>query len=94
MRIDLFNTQASQIAGQPNSNKVKGQGVAASEVDGSGDHATLTAGSGSIGSLVSQALTSPEIRQEKVQALQQQVSSGQYKLDPEKIAEAMIDEHA
>jgi len=93
MRIDLFNTQASQIAGQPNSNKVKGQGVAASDVD-SGDHTTLSSGAGSIGSLVSEAMNSPEIRHEKVQALQAAVSSGQYKLEPDKIAGAMIDEHA
>ena len=94
MRIDLFNTQASQIGGQPNSNKVKGQNVAASETDSSAAHTTLTSGSGSIGTLVSAAMSSPDIRHEKVQALQQQVSSGQYKLDPDKIAGAMIDEHA
>jgi flagellar biosynthesis anti-sigma factor FlgM len=37
---------------------------------------------------------SPEIRQDKVQSLQQAISSGQYKLEPDKIAGAMIDEHA
>jgi flagellar biosynthesis anti-sigma factor FlgM len=94
MRIDLFNSQASQISGQPNSNKVKGQDGTVSDVDSSGDHTTLTSGSGSISSLVSGAMSSPEVRQDKVQALQQSISSGQYKLDPQQIAGAMIDEHA
>jgi flagellar biosynthesis anti-sigma factor FlgM len=39
-------------------------------------------------------MSSPEIRQDKVSSLQQAVSSGQYKLEPDKIAGAMIDEHA
>ena len=94
MRIDLFNSQATQISGQPSSTKVKGQGAAASDVDGGGDHATLTSGSGSISGLVSEAMSSPAIRQDKVQALQHAISHGQYKLDPQQIAGAMIDEHA
>ena len=94
MRIDLTNTQASQISGQPNSNKVKTQNGSVADVDGSGDHATLTSGSGSISSLVSEAMSSPDVRQDKVQALQQAIGNGQYKLEPDKIAGAMIDEHA
>jgi len=94
MRIDLFNTAASQIAGQPNPKQVKSQGAAASEVESGGDHATLTSGSGSISALVSEAMNSPAIRQDKVQSLQQAISSGKYQLDPGKIAGAMIDEHA
>jgi negative regulator of flagellin synthesis FlgM len=43
-------------------------------------------------SLVSQALSTPEVRQEKVNALRQSISSGEYKLDPGKIAGAIISE--
>jgi flagellar biosynthesis anti-sigma factor FlgM len=39
-------------------------------------------------------MSSPEIRQELVQGLKQEVESGQYQLDPDQIAGAMIDEHA
>jgi flagellar biosynthesis anti-sigma factor FlgM len=94
MRIDLFNTAASQVATQPDSKEVKAQSVSAPQVDGGGDHTTLTSGSGSIGSLVTEAMASPEVRQDKVASLQQAVSSGQYKLEPDQIAGAMIDEHA
>jgi flagellar biosynthesis anti-sigma factor FlgM len=94
MRIDLFNSQASQVSGQPDPKQVKTQDVATSEVDAGGDRTTLTSASGSIGSLVSEAMKSPEIRQDKVESLQQAIGNGQYQLDPEQIAGAMIDEHA
>jgi len=94
MRIDLYNSAASQIDSQASSEQVKSQNIATSETNGDGDRATLTSGSGSINALVGQAMSSPSIRQDKVASLQQQIASGQYKLDPEQIAGAMIDEHA
>jgi flagellar biosynthesis anti-sigma factor FlgM len=94
MKIDLFNSAAAQIAGQPNPKQVKAANVPTPEVSDGGDRTTLTSGSGSISSLVSEAMSTPDIRHEKVQSLQHAISSGQYKLDPDKIAGAMIDEHA
>jgi flagellar biosynthesis anti-sigma factor FlgM len=95
MRIDLYNSAASQIDSQASSEQAKkAQNAAASHVDSDGDRTTLTSGSGSISALVGQAMNSPEVRQDKVSSLQQQISSGQYKLDPQQIAGAMIDEHA
>jgi flagellar biosynthesis anti-sigma factor FlgM len=94
MRIDSFNSTADQIANEPSSKRVNSQNIAAPESDASGDRTTLTSGSGSVSALVSEAMSSPEVRQSKVQSLQQQVSNGTYQLDPDKIAGAMIDEHA
>lgn len=94
MRIDLYNAAASQIDNQSSSEQVKAQNLAASQADHDGDRTTLTSGSGSINALVGQAMNSPEIRQDKVSSLQHQIASGQYKLDPQQIAGAMIDEHA
>jgi len=94
MRIDLYNSAASQIDSEANHKRVDAQNIAATESDSSGDRTTLTSGSGPVSALVSEAMNSPEIRQNKVQSLQQAISSGQYKLDPDKIAGAMIDEHA
>lgn len=94
MRIDLYNSAASQVGNQADPKQVKSQSAPASELADGGDRTTLTSGSGSISSLVSEAMSSPEIRQEKVASLQQSISSGQYKLDPGQIAGAMIDEHA
>ena len=94
MRIDLFNSAASQAANQADSQQVKVQNQSAPAIGGEGDRTTLTSGSGSITSLVKEAMSSPEIRQAKVESLQQAISSGQYALEPDKIAGAMIDEHA
>jgi negative regulator of flagellin synthesis FlgM len=94
MRIDLFNTTASQISSEPGSKQVQNHDVEASGLENAGDRATLTSGSGPVSSLVSEAMSSPAVRQDKVESLQQAISSGKYQLDPDKIAGAMIDEHA
>ncbi len=44
----------------------------------------------SLNSLAARALQLPEIRQDKVDSLQQQIASGEYRLDPQKIADAMM----
>ncbi len=93
MRIDLFNSAASQIANEQSS-QVSIQNAAKSGQSGVEDTATLTSDSVSIGSLVNTALKSPEVRQDKVDSLRLSVTSGQYELDPNKIAASMIDEHA
>jgi len=63
----------------------------ASEVEAQeGDTATLSTDLASTQALAATALNSPEIRSEKVDALRQVIQSGQYKVEPDKIAEAMI----
>jgi len=51
--------------------------------DASEDRVTLSA-------LAQQAMANPEVRQEKVEALRQSVSSGQYHVDANESAEAML----
>lgn len=92
MRVDLSNTSASQLDNSLNSQQVNAG--SASSVAGAEDHATLTSGEGSVSSLVSTAMASPEIREDKVASLQQAISNGQYELDPAKIAASMINEYA
>jgi len=91
MRIDLVSSAASQIASE------SGQAAGAQNASvqpREDDHTTLVSDSGSVGALVSQAMSSPEIREDKVAALQQAISNGKYELDPAKIAASMIDEQA
>jgi negative regulator of flagellin synthesis FlgM len=92
MRIDLLNSAASQISSEPGSQAAEAQNASVTPRDE--DRATLVSDAGSVSSLVSAAMSSPEIRQDKVAALQQAISSGKYELDPAKIAASMIDEHA
>jgi negative regulator of flagellin synthesis FlgM len=93
MRIDL-NQAASQIANESNPKPVDAENVAASDLASSGDRTTLTSTQQSLNSLVSTAMSSPEVRQDRVDSLKQAISDGTYELDPEQIAASMINEHA
>ena len=94
MRIDLFNSSASELSSDVASQKVNAEKAAKSDLSGTQDRATLTSDSASVGSLASTALSSPEVRQGLVDSLKQSVNSGQYELNPGKIAASMVDDHA
>jgi negative regulator of flagellin synthesis FlgM len=55
-----------------------------------GDRTTLSRDTATMKSLVSQAMATPEVRQDKVSELRQAVSSGNYKVDTQQLAAAMI----
>lgn len=94
MRVDLFNTTASQLSSDLNSKQVTARSAAQSNGASGEDRATLTSDSTSVGSLVSTALNFPAVRQDKVDSLQQAISSGQYVVDPSSIASSMVGESA
>lgn len=94
MRIDLNQTAASQIGNEAIPKRESVADLAASDPGNNGDRTTLTSTQQSLNALVSTAMSSPEIRQDRVDSLKQAISSGQYELDPKKIASSMIDEHA
>lgn len=56
------------------------------------DKTSLSYDHANLGVLTSQAMGSSEIRQDKVDALRQAISNGQYKVEPDKIADAMLQE--
>ena len=93
MRVDLTNVAANQVAAEPNPKQVSANSVNAS-LTGSEDRTSFKSDMQSLSSLVSTAMSSPEIRDDKVASLQQAINSGNYKLDPQAIAGSMIDEHA
>jgi flagellar biosynthesis anti-sigma factor FlgM len=94
MRIDAYSLAANDVSSDASLLKAGAQKVAQSVEANIEDRATLKSDSPSPNSLASIALSSPEVRQEKVDSLIQSIQSGQYELDPAKIASAMIDEHA
>lgn len=94
MRIDLSNSAAGELTSEQASQKAGAGNAATPGLSHGEDHATLTSDSASVGSLVSTAMSSPGIRQDKVDSLKQAVNSGQYDLNPGAIAASMIDEHA
>ncbi|MGA9669762.1 MAG: flagellar biosynthesis anti-sigma factor FlgM [Terracidiphilus sp.] len=94
MRIDSLNSTASELSSELNSQQVGAQKAAQSGQADAGDRTTLSSDSTSVDSLVSKALSFPEVRQSTVDSLRLSVTSGQYELDPAKIASSMLDEHA
>jgi flagellar biosynthesis anti-sigma factor FlgM len=94
MRIDPLNTTASQLSSELSSQQAGTKKAGQPSAADAGDRATLTSDSTSVESLVSTALSSPEVRQDTVDSLRLSVSSGQYEIDPAKIASSILDEHA
>ena len=94
MRIDQLNTPASQLASELSTQQAGAQKTGQSTQLDSGDRATLSSDSSSVDSLVSTAMNFPEVRQDMVDSLRLSVTSGQYEIDPGKIASSMLDEHA
>ena len=90
MRIDSFNS-ANEIASENSAQQLSSQLGASAALHGSEDRTTLSADSVSISSLAAKALENPAVRQDKVDAFRQAVSSGEYQIDPSKIAASMVD---
>jgi len=89
MKIDANGPIANQIQTERNPSQ-KPDGIASTGSSEASDRTTLNSTGNSVQLLTNQALQSPEVRQDKVDAIRQSVSSGQYKVDPGKIADAMI----
>ncbi len=94
MRIDLSQLTAGQVSSEQDTKKVNSQQIGAPDLAGSEDRTTFTSDTTSVNSLVSKAMSTPDVRPDLVGQLKQAVGSGQYKLDPTAIASKMIDEHA
>jgi negative regulator of flagellin synthesis FlgM len=56
------------------------------------DQITLSADAVSVSALEAKALAVPEVRQDRVDALRQAIQNGQHKVDPEAIANAIIEQ--
>jgi len=87
MRIDLNSISLNNIEREDKAKKAAGKHSGAANIE---DKATLSSDSLDISALKSQALASPEVRQDKVEALRQQVQSGQYKVDADEIAKSIL----
>ncbi len=101
MRIDL----TSSGLGQPESSKPArprqtetaandARGSAGASASASVDRTRFSFDQTRVQSLESQALAAPEIRQAKVASLGQDISSGNYSVDPAKVADAITSELA
>lgn len=90
MKVDLSNLAASQIPTDRGAKQVSSGSLNSAQAT-TEDRISFHSGTLSVQSLTSQALNSPSIRQDKVNALSQSVSTGAYKPDANSTAGAMIE---
>jgi len=90
MRIDLnHGPQAT-----PESNRNSAQSITTSSGSSSNalgeDQAQLSGAHVQVQALAAQASQLPEVREERVQALRQAIESGQYRVNPDHVAHAVL----
>ena len=88
MKIEGINPATSQLPVDNVAARVSNSGPATTQAAAQ-DWTSFHSDSTSVQSLTTQALNSPEVRQGTVDALRQAVNSGQYEIDPNRIATAM-----
>jgi negative regulator of flagellin synthesis FlgM len=91
MKVDLNGSTLDRIT-ESQVNSKTGQASESPSTSQVQDTATLSTDSAMVSQLANQVLASSEVRQDKVEALQQAIQRGEYKVEPEKIADAMIRE--
>ncbi|SEF63264.1 anti-sigma-28 factor, FlgM family [Bryocella elongata] len=91
MKVDLTNGVSNQNPVELNSRPATTSSSAAAPAE-TQDRTTLSTSSSAVSTLVSQAMASPEVRQDKVSALKQQIASGNYNINPSKIASGILSE--
>ena len=89
MKIEANSPAAIQLPVDRGAKQVLNNGLAGTH-GATEDRTTFHTDNTSVQALTSQAMKFPAIRQDKVDSLQQAVSSGTYQADATKTAEAMI----
>ncbi len=88
MRVDLKGPVTLQATQAPTkANTAQSGSKAASTIT---DRTTLSSNKASVKALTTQAMQTAPVRQAKVDALKQSIQNGTYKLDPSRIAAAII----
>lgn len=93
MRVESYGSAATEAAEQKTNSSTENSTGLRSNLDAqtatTEDTTTLSSSSASVQSLTQAALDTASSRTQKVADLTQAVSSGQYKLDADKIAESL-----
>ena len=90
MRIDLNNIS---LQGLERDDKTRKAGSKAPSTPNVEDKTSLSVDMLSISSLEARAMSVPQIRQDKVEALRQSIQNGEYRVEPEKIAQAILNRY-
>jgi negative regulator of flagellin synthesis FlgM len=90
MRIDLNNILTNGVEREGETRKARGKSPNAPNVE---DKTSLSSDTLSVSSLTTQAMAAPGVRQDRVEALRQQVQNREYNLDANKIAQAILQQN-
>jgi flagellar biosynthesis anti-sigma factor FlgM len=90
MRIDLTNIR---FQGLERDDKAKKAGSKAASTPNIEDKASLSTDALSVSALEAQAMSTPPIRQDKVEALRQSIQNGDYRIEADKIAHAILEQN-
>ena len=91
MRINGNSPLSNRIVEGGSTSSTRTEQSAAADLQ---DQTSFSSDSMSATSLQARAMQTPDIRQDRVAALKDAISKGQYKIEPEKIAESMLNEYA
>jgi negative regulator of flagellin synthesis FlgM len=90
MRIDLNNILMNGVEREGETRKARGKSPNAPNVQ---DKTSLSSDTLSVSSLTNQAMEAPGVRQDRVEALRQQVQNGEYKLEADRTARAILQQN-
>ena len=90
MRIDLNQLSLGNVEREENGKKVAAKSSSAVSPE---DKATLSSDTLDLPSLEAQVLASPEVRADRVEALRQAIQNGEYAIEPDKIAQAILQQY-
>lgn len=89
MRIGL-NTPAPDPQSVSTEQAKQTSGAAANQTGRAGEASSSSQDTVTLSSLSTQALATPDVRQDVVARIKQSIDSGQYQIDPKAIAESML----
>ena len=87
MRVDLNGISLNGLEREDKTKKAGAKPAGAANVE---DKASLSVDTLSLSSLEAKVQATPEVRQDKVEALRQAIQNGEYKVEPDKIAHAIL----
>jgi flagellar biosynthesis anti-sigma factor FlgM len=90
MRIDLNEVSLNGLQRESKAQKTSGKASGTPNVK---DQIDLSLDTVRVSSLEANALSVPQVRQDKVDALREIIHRGQYKVEPDKVADALIREN-
>ncbi|MGA9567404.1 MAG: flagellar biosynthesis anti-sigma factor FlgM [Candidatus Korobacteraceae bacterium] len=94
MNIDSIRSAGVGISTDQNAPQVKKGGVGWSSADSQAVRATLSSDVSAVGALVTRAMQTPEVRQDRIDALRASVGNGSYSINANQIAASMLKEQS